>query len=74
MVAFQVLKVGPRASKAECRRSSSNSRKEKSARNLMKSMAIQMACSRSPPKEGKYQEVKSNCPEHEGNHQKEGGR
>jgi hypothetical protein len=48
--------------------------KKKSARNLMKSMAVQTACSRSPPKEGKYQEVKSDRPEHEGNHQKEGGR
>jgi hypothetical protein len=48
--------------------------KKKSTRNLMKSMAVQAACSRSPPKEGKYQEVKSDRPEHEGNHRKEGGR
>jgi hypothetical protein len=49
-------------------------RKKKSARNLMKSMDVQTTCSRSPPKEGKYQEVKSDRPEHEGNHWKEGGR
>jgi hypothetical protein len=49
-------------------------KKRKSARNLMKSMAAQTACSRIPPKEGKYQEVKSNRPKHEGNHRKEGGR